>query len=32
MTFGLTLVLVLLLSSAYLLREWYTGDLREPGP
>jgi len=32
MTLALTLVFVLLLSSAYLVHQWYTDDLREPGP
>ena len=30
MTFTLILVLVLLMSSAYLFHQWYTGELREP--
>jgi hypothetical protein len=32
MTFALALVLVLMLSSAYLVHQWYSGDLRDPGP
>ena len=32
MTFALTLALVLVLSSAYLFHQWYTGDLQDPGP
>ena len=32
MTFALMLVLVLLLSSAYLFHQWYTDDLRDLGP
>jgi len=32
MTLAVVLALVLVLSSAYLFYEWYTGDLREPGP
>ena len=32
MTFALTLALVLVLSSAYLFHQWYTGDLLDPGP
>jgi len=36
MTFALMLVLVLLLSSAYLFHQWYTNDLdidiHDPGP
>lgn len=30
MTFALTLALVLVLSSAYLVHQWYSDDLREP--
>lgn len=30
MTFALVLVLVLLLSSAYLFHQWYTGELTDP--
>jgi hypothetical protein len=32
MPFALTLVLVLMLSSAYLFHQWYTDDLRDPRP
>ena len=32
MTFALTLALVLVLSTAYLFHQWYTGDLQDPGP
>ncbi len=32
MMFALALVLVLLLSSAYLFHQWYTGELQEPHP
>lgn len=32
MTFALMLLLVLLFSSAYLFHQWYTDDLRDPGP
>ncbi len=32
MTFALMLVLVLLVSSAYLFHQWYTEDLHDPGP
>jgi hypothetical protein len=32
MPFALTLVAVLMLSSAYLFHQWYTGDLRDPRP
>lgn len=32
MTFALMLVLVLLLSSAYLFHQWYTNDLDIPDP
>ncbi len=32
MPFALTLVTVLMLSSAYLFHQWYTGDLRDPRP
>ena len=32
MTFAFTLALVLVLSSAYLFHQWYTGDLQDPGP
>jgi hypothetical protein len=32
MTFALTLLLVFMLSSTYLVHQWYTGDLEEPGP
>lgn len=32
MTFALTLVLVLALSTAYLFHQWYTGELSDPGP
>ena len=30
MAFALILILVLLLSSAYLLNQWYSGELQEP--
>jgi hypothetical protein len=30
MMFMLTLLLVLVLCSAYLFHQWYSGDLREP--
>ena len=30
MTFAFTLVLVLVLSSAYLVHQWYSDDLHEP--
>jgi hypothetical protein len=30
MSFAVMLVLVLLLSSAYLFHQWYTDDLRDP--
>ena len=32
MTFALTLVLVLALSTAYLFHQWYTDELSDPGP
>jgi hypothetical protein len=32
MTFALALGLVLLLSTAYLLHEWYSGELTEKRP
>ena len=32
MTFALALVFVLVLSSAYLVHQWYTDELRDPGP
>ncbi len=32
MTFAFVLVLVLLLSSAYLFHQWYTGELADPRP
>ena len=32
MTFALTLLLVLTLSTAYLCHQWYTDDLHEPRP
>ena len=32
MMFALALVLVLLLSTAYLFHQWYTGELQEPHP
>lgn len=32
MAFALMLLLVLVLSTAYLFHQWYTGDLHEPGP
>ena len=32
MTFALILILVLLLSTAYLLNQWYSGELTEPRP
>ena len=32
MTFAITLLLVLLLSSGYLFHQWYTDDLREHRP
>lgn len=32
MPFALMLVTVLMLSSAYLFHQWYTGDLRDPRP
>lgn len=32
MMFAFALVLVLLLSSAYLFHQWYTGELQEPHP
>jgi hypothetical protein len=30
MTFALVLGLILVVSTAYLVREWYTGELQEP--
>lgn len=30
MVFMLTIILVLLLSSAYLVRQWYSGELLDP--
>jgi len=30
MTFALILLVVLMLSSAYLLHQWYSGELTEP--
>ena len=32
MTFALTLVLVLAFSSVYLFHQWYSDELRDPGP
>jgi hypothetical protein len=32
MTFALVLLLVLTLSSVYLVHQWYTEELRDPGP
>jgi len=32
MLFALTLALVLVLSSAYLVHQWYTDELSDPGP
>lgn len=32
MVLALTLILVILLSTAYLFHQWYTGDLQDPIP
>lgn len=32
MTFAFALAAVILLSTAYLFHQWYTGDLGDPGP
>ncbi len=32
MMFAFALILVLLLSTAYLFHQWYTGELQEPHP